>query len=218
MGQSDPLNRVRQGLLLQEFAKGILETADQRRWTIQGLGMLRTYLGGGTRLHIWDDRFAVPDVSEMHNHPWNLFSFVCSGLIRNQRFEYSPSGQLYKRQMLFCGAGGGLKGEPEDTTLELTTDEFLFPGDSYEQRAEEIHQSKPIRGTVTIVHRTVPQGGSPDLASVFWGPGADWVSAEPKPAEDHEIAAIVSEALADWPDNSHWWEVEDDRVRSESPS
>jgi hypothetical protein len=161
-------------------------------WTLQGLGMLRLTLthDRSIRLHVWDDRFAVDDVSEMHTHPWGMRSTIIRGRVDNQRFREVPGANLhFMRQAIFCGEGGGLEGEPEETDLIAYTPERYIDGQTYEQGPEEIHVSSPRRGTVTLVERKF--GEDVDHAYVYWPQGQEWVSAEPRAATTDEITQIL---------------------------
>lgn len=181
------------------LVRDLLERPLGREWTLQGLGMLRTYLSKEVRLHIWDKRYAVPGVSELHTHPWDFSSLVVAGVVRNVRhLSYSgPTiGLPYIRQALRCGAGGGLQGVPEPVFLAARDVEYYDAGTSYRQTAGEIHRSVPEDGTVTLVQREFYE--DKDAAHVFWPDGQVWVSAEPRPATDEEVLAITGNALKRW--------------------
>lgn len=169
-------------------------------WTLQGLGMLRTYLGSDRtfRLHVWDDRYvADPTPSELHTHPWDMESLVIAGQVHNTRFkrELIPREENlnYMEQTIFCGTGGGLEGEPSPCQLVEQPVELYAPGETYFQRSTEIHLSSPLRGTVTLVQRQF--GLDVDHASVFWPIGEEWVTAEPRDATSDEILEIVGTSL-----------------------
>ena len=173
-------------MTLQELVRSALEGEREnptRKWTLQGLGMLRTYVDEAEtmRLHIWDSRFAVPGVSEMHTHPWDMVSRVVSGEVYNRKFVPTDGGYPYMRQKLLCGAGGGLCGVPERVELSTGKGELVLPGESYSQAWHEIHVSEPADGTVTLIRRVF--GSDRDHAYVFWPEGEEWVSAEPRQAE-----------------------------------
>lgn len=205
----------------REAVRVLLENAGSLgydAWTLQGFGMLRLYLSRdkSMRLHVWDDRYAVPHVSEMHDHPWDFDSVVVTGEVRNHRFrqmipnektepllafDYFRREQgleMFRRQTIRCGEGGCEVGGLEDVVLRREPEEIVRAGRSYRQAANEIHVSRPLRGSVTIVKRTVPEGGDPDFAHVFIEPGQPWVSAEPRLATPEEIAAITGTALLTW--------------------
>lgn len=171
-------------------------------WTIQGLGMLRTYIGGkDVRLHVWDERYDV-GASPMHTHPWDMTSKIIAGQLSQRRYldlgaGHSMEGALpYKRQTIFCGAGGGLEGTPEDWLLCPCIEEVYSPGDVYSQWSSEIHTTQSLRGTVTLVSRTF--GGDVDRAYVYWPHDEEWVSAEPRDATPDEVYDILSHSLSRW--------------------
>lgn len=188
---------------LQEIVLNILRDPLKHDWSLQGLGMLRTYISPELRLHVWDPRFKFAEVSEMHTHPWNFHSIVIAGEVRNTRFvevgddDFLQNAGLVNRQQIFCGVGGGLCNETlRQVRLRELEAEVYGSGETYNQLADEIHVSAPAAGTVTLVHREII--GDADHAFVFWPVGEDWVTAEPRPATPEEIEAICSNALITW--------------------
>lgn len=187
-------------------AVSLAENGEYGPWTIQGLGMLRLYIGKDktTRLHVWDDRFiAEPFPSELHTHPWHLYSLVIAGEVRNTRYVHTDPQDVgeygvetYMMQRILCGEGGGLCGVPEEVYLAEQPEERISAGEVYKQRANEIHKSNPLRGTVTLVTRGFD--GDPDHADVFWPAGGPWVTAEPRPATTEEVTVICDTALRTW--------------------
>lgn len=187
----------------KQIVKTILEKANQFEWSLQGLGMLRLYLSKEVRLHIWDSRYAVPNVSTIHNHPWSFTSEIIAGAVINVLFrKVMPlnNGQApdyakpYMTAVLQCGPGGCVKTEPERVMLQQYQQRVYEPGDYYEQKDFEIHQSLPRESTVTIVNRVF--NADPDHASVFWPEGTNWVSAEPRTATAVEVQDITQASLA----------------------
>lgn len=172
----------------------ILVNCDDYEWSLQGLGMLRLYLDDVTRLHIWDDRFRVRNVSQMHTHPWNFSSRVIAGEVTNLIFEEDERGSRYKRQKIRCGEGGGLVGN-WDTVNLLPKAKTYSEGDTYSELAHEIHISRPERGTVTIIEREFLD--DTEHAYVYWEFG-DWVSAEPREAAIEEVHQICNYSLNRW--------------------
>ncbi len=162
---------------------------------------MRLYLDEIRRLHIWDSSLKVPNVSEMHTHPWNFRSHVVAGIVQNEKFVYadrvSPErgAMLYNRQRIFCGVGGGLEGEPDKVLLASTGLHTYVERETYREEAYEIHVSRPQDGTVTIVRREFLDDS--DHAYVYWYEG-DWVSAEPRPATIREIGKVTENALEQW--------------------
>lgn len=179
----------------KKIVRGILHTANEFEWSLQGFGMLRLYLPNGARLHVWDKRYAVENVSLIHTHPWGFKSTIIAGEVFNTRFARTNSASPYKfyEQKLLCGEGGGLCDEPKVVYLKMLKLERYNAGDSYEQESDEIHMSMPLDGSVTIISRTFKEDR--DHASVFWNPGYGFVSAEPRIATQEEVRAITQYSL-----------------------
>lgn len=182
---------------LRDAVHQILLHANSYEWSLQGLGMLRLYLSREVRLHVWDSRYVAPDASVIHTHPWNFTSYIVSGEVRQFRYdEYDgPSASAFKRLLIQCGPDGCAKGEPEPVTLARRDLETYRAGTSYQQFANEIHESLPVSGTVTIVERTFI--GDTEHAFVFFD-GETWGEATPRDATPEEVEAIVGLALKRW--------------------
>ncbi len=195
---------------IKPVVRALLTEPGGMDWSVQGMGMLRCYLPveqpdegvASMRLHIWDSRLAVPNVSMMHTHPWDMESYVVAGHVTNERWVRSDLGELSVwEQDLRPGEGGGLVSAPRINHLTLMIEDAVRAGKSYTQVKEEIHVSRPADGTVTLVYRVVRPGDNPDHAYTFW-PYLDgengWVSAEPHPATDAEVEAVTRHALDRW--------------------
>lgn len=182
------------------------------KWTIQGFGMMRCYIGDqATRLNVWHSAFKTKDVSTIHTHPWHFNSLVVKGGLVNERFipYTSDEAAINNRELenlpsfygtsMKPGMGGGLTKSPQLFRLRSRGLETLNAGEVYSQQAHEVHESRPADGTVTLNHRYRLQN---DEAWVFWpeedGPGG-WVSAEPRLATRSEIEFILRSALEGWP-------------------
>lgn len=183
----------------QALVRSVLEQWEAYEWTVQGFGFARTKLGGVGRIHIWDQRLAVPIVSTTHTHPWPLRSTIISGELVNVRFEVGGEGRPYVRSSIATGEGGGLIGAAEAVFLRAVSTEFYGTGASYEQRPEEIHRTVARDGTVTLLER--PQGPPLEKAVVFWPEGTSWVSAEPRAVKHHQLESVIKYALAAWDAN-----------------
>jgi hypothetical protein len=191
--------------LVKPLVKSILEHPHDREWSLQGFGMLRTYLAPELRLHVWDARSKVPFVSEIHTHPWNFHSYVVAGLVYNIRYERKLFGVKFvmgdegpfREQEILCGEGGHeTDKEAELVLLRPDPTEIVREGEQYTQRAHEIHRSQPEDGTVTIIEREFLDDA--DHAFVYVPRDNDWVSAEPRPATPNEVEAITRNALSRW--------------------
>lgn len=182
------------------LTRAILERPLSYEWSLQGFGMLRLCLADGDlRLHIWDDRFAVPNVSPIHDHPWDFESLIVSGSLKNTRVVDSTAqgyGSPYLHTQIKCGPGGCALGEVRQGLLctPMPNGVRTFrPGDTYSQDADELHSTQALPGTVTIIRRTFSKADR-DIANVWWKEGP-WVSAEPRPATQVEVLKITRTAL-----------------------
>jgi hypothetical protein len=177
------------------------------RWTVQGFGMLRTYLGGPEygkrfRLNVWDSTLAVPGVSIIHDHPWDFDSWIINGQFRNVRYVADEPADRYERynnymfMVIKCGEDGCSVSDPQRIRLRALPIECYVTGDKYHQNAAEIHASYYSNGTVTLNDRV----GDTEHAKVFWvdKPGAHWVDAKPREASPAEVEYATRLALDRW--------------------
>lgn len=200
----------------QLLVRHLLHEFDRHQWSIQGFGMLRLYLSKEVRLHIWHSAFKVPNVSEIHDHPWDFESEVVCGELTNQLYVVLKDGPGnlmveedrttiggYERNpcthhvtKIRCGPGGGVcesEGPPEPRLLLGYCPHTYLAGESYAERAVQVHETKAVDGTVTIVRRTFK--ADTEHARVFFPLGTEWVSAEPRPALPGEVAEFAMAAL-----------------------
>ncbi len=188
---------------IRPLVRSILENWTKHSWSIQGFGMLRTYLEKELRLHVWDSRFAVPNVTDIHDHPWHFESRVVVGRISNTRYRMSPCmhfgpGLGHVKTQIVCGQAGGnvpavMKSRGEHVWLIPQGPEIYEAGAIYRQEASEVHRTSYEDGTVTLVSREF----MPDTehAHVFFKADDDWVSAEPREAKPFEVSTIIERAL-----------------------
>lgn len=187
---------------LRTAIKALLISPFTVPWTIQGFGMMRTYLPYAPnakrfRLNVWDARLAVPEVSMMHDHPWDFTSWVINGKFQNVRFvEDHFNGDEYKYMTIMCGECGGAKSEALSIRLRALPAESYGAGSIYHQDASEVHVSGYDDGTVTLNDRV----GDTEHARVFWPAGLEWVDAKPRPAGPWAIHSATKAALAKWED------------------
>jgi hypothetical protein len=176
---------------------------ESRSWTVQGFGFLRTYFGPADapkkfRLNLWDTRFTVPDVSTIHDHPWDLTSLIVAGRLGNQRYSQTlmRNGEFtHAYTTIKTGEGGGLeKSDFNGCVLNPRSLEHYGPGEEYRQRADEIHETYFADGTVTLNERI----GDTEHARVFWPWGTHWVDAMPRPATPEEVSSAVGASLKGW--------------------
>lgn len=196
-----------QARYLKPLVEQILRDPLNHSWSVQGFGMMRTYFGPADepkrfRLNLWDRRFAVQNVSTIHDHPWHFESIIVAGTFANQRFVMSegslaslPSTHHYA--VIKTGEGGGMEKSPiRNCRMHAAALEVYKAGDEYHQHATEIHKSFYSDGTVTLNERT--RVGDGEHARVFWPFGTDWVDAEPRPATEEEVHLATANSLREW--------------------
>jgi hypothetical protein len=181
---------------LKTLVQAILMNSAAYEWSLQGFGMLRLHLPNNYRLHVWDSRFRVPNVSMVHDHmQWGLHSTVVAGRLVNLRYRENLEGREYLHTTLKPGYGCYFKHPPKPTRLTPLTPHFRSEGQSYDQRAQEIHETEAQDGTVTLMQK-FPTGD--ESARVFWPAHTQWVSAEPRRATTEEVVEITGFALKKW--------------------
>lgn len=188
---------------LRKLVLSILRNPLDHEWSLQGFGMLRTYLDPNTRLHVWSMRSGhrVEGVSDIHNHPWHFKSHMLVGRIRNVRYKEVPADhpaatESFDRVTIQCGENAHIVGEPESVRLWQYASEDVIAGRSYHMRAEDLHRSVPLTGSVSIIERNPLD--DPEHALVYYPTGTQWVDAKPRRATVGEIVGITGEALKLW--------------------
>lgn len=185
---------------LTHLVRELLQFPERRDWSLQGFGMLRTYLAPELRLHIWDPEYRVESVSDIHDHPWHFESIILSGHVENRRYRVSTDGvSTHHRGRIVCGPNPSEHGPKtvEPVRLDQWCEGVFRPGETYRMHADELHASFPSPGAVTLIDRA-KANKDPDRAFVYWPLGTQWVSAEPRPATHDEVMRITSYALECW--------------------
>ncbi len=166
-----------------------------QKWSLQGFGMFRLYLSKSTRLHVWSPKHAYADVDTIHTHPWSFTSHIINGSIHDIPYGEASTGRAYKKQLIVCGPGGGAcdMSKPEEVLIRAGFSQIFRGGSSYSKKAEDIHESQPSNGCISIIERRF----RPDTehAYVYWPAHRDWHSAEPRAATGTEIVDMARHAL-----------------------
>lgn len=188
--------------LMRDLVKTILQSPFDLKWSVQGLGMLRTYISDDQvyRLHIWDSALRVPGVSPIHDHPWHLHSTIVAGNLIQRRYSLYEDGlfcdlplEMLRTSTIKPGENAFTKTDPENALVYAHPLESYLSGQEYSQRKDEIHESLAVDGTVTLVKRTFE--GDRDSARVFWRGNGGWVDAAPRRATREEIVNATALAL-----------------------
>ena len=133
------------------LVRTILEHAADYPWMMQEIGLLGLRLDDRReyRLHVWDPNSGDGD-PPMHDHPFDFTSTVIAGEMTNTRYEEDPLGVEYHRVRY------SLPNEDDrrSDTVRLSGRDDASPRAQYPQLAHELHDSRQVPGTVTIIRQT----------------------------------------------------------------
>ena len=183
---------------LDKIVKQVMENPFNYEWELQGFGMLRTYIDKDTRLQIWLKEFIVPNVTDVHTHPWDFESFIYQGQITNFEFKehnyhepHFDSWYEYDRCLILTGEHAYVK-EKEKVLLDGYGAYSFTKGDTYFHGKDIPHRINFVDGTITILTKLNIHEDS--LAYSYVPSGSEWVSAAPRPAEPEEIRNFIEAA------------------------
>jgi hypothetical protein len=172
------------------LVRNILEHPHDYAWKLQGIGLLGLHLDDRReyRLHVWAPDRSV-GVLVIHDHPYDFVSRIVAGELTNIRYEEDSSGVKYLRERY----------SPPNEEIR-TTDfvqlagkaETYRQGDEYAQLAHELHDSRQLPGTVTIIRQTLRDVRE---LTVCRPEEAPWVSGMSRPATSGEVEEITAQAL-----------------------
>lgn len=166
--------------LSRDDVRRILEHPEDHVWQVQGFGMLRTYLDGPNepRLQVWDQRLATWANNAIHDHPWAFTSVTYAGMLYNQRYKVEPwleflgdppdgFGNGHTTEIVPGTRGGKLSERPVPPCLITPLPvEVYAMGDTYSQHHREMHLTRYLQGTVTVIERFGREEA--DIARVAW--------------------------------------------------
>ena len=186
-------------------ASAAIDSPHGVEWSLQGFGMLRYYLtkDKAWRLHVWDDHYRVDDVTMIHNHPWNLDSWVLSGALVNHRYRVSHRmwGEFGKpthwETRILAGENARPSGHSRAVILVSEPAKFYVAGspqNMYHQEWHEIHCTDALNGTITITFREFINLDR-DHAFSYRMHDKEWVSAAPRTATPDEVSDILERAV-----------------------
>lgn len=191
--------------LSRDEVREILTDWRHYEWQVQGFGMLRIYLPGPgePRLQVWDQRLATWSNNAIHDHPWAFESTIFAGMIYNQRYKIvptehqNPNGHTTE---IVPGVRGGLLSERPVLPCRITPHpvEVYSMGESYSQTHREMHLTKYLPGTVTLITRSERE--QEDIARIAWYGQADEQPpfVNPYPATNDIAAAVIGDCLKAW--------------------
>jgi hypothetical protein len=176
--------------LNQALVRTILEHAQDYSWTMQEIGLLALRLDNRReyRLHVWDPGHSDGD-PPVHDHPFDFTSRIIVGEMTNTLYEENARGVEFIR----------IRYSPADEksrrtdTVRLTAVRSTFTeGDQYSQLASELHASRQIPGTVTIIRCAFKDVSE---LTVCRSDQSAWISGRSRPATGDEVKRISNTAL-----------------------
>jgi hypothetical protein len=213
------------------LVKAILQRAEHYSWEVPANGRLTLVLEPNVAvINVFHSKYRVPNSTTIHSHTVDFRSDIVGGVMRQYRYLRAaadtgrgsapgmntdagdgsappltdvgdrPAARRYWEQELTLD--GKLSRDPMECYLTESAIETYAAGEFYEITADEIHQSVPEDGTVTLItrqHKTTPAS-----VSTFWpwapmAPGArpsDKII--PKEAGEGVVRDVISLALEKW--------------------
>jgi hypothetical protein len=177
--------------LSKALVRTMLEHAEDYPWVMQELGLLGLRLDDKReyRLHVWDpsSSFGEPPI---HDHPLDFTSTVIAGEVTNTRYKADALGVEYRRVRYTPPNEDDRRSDTVRLSGVATT---LRAGGQYHQLAHELHDSRQLPGTVTIIRRTFTRDASE--LTVCNREAAGWVSGQSRPAAPADVKRITARAL-----------------------
>ncbi len=179
--------------LEETLVRNLLEHAADYPWRIQDIGVLGLWLDEtrSYRLHVWNPDGAVGE-PPIHDHPFDFTSTVVVGELVNTRYVEDSNGAEYVRERYVPGREDDRR---VDTVRLLGTSETLRAGTRYRQLAHELHDSRQIPGTVTVLQFEHVSDDLPEV-SACRRPGTPWVTGQARTPTPDEVKRITATALA----------------------
>lgn len=178
----------------------VLGHAHEFRWSVHGIGMLRTYPVAGNktwRINLWHSSLRIPGISSLHTHPWDFASYILAGRIGNVRYLENRNAQAktHLRRQIECGDAGCVIGEDEYTSLTaINPVEVYRAGGQYIQHASEIHATSFDDGSITL-NKRAPYTGNGVPAVIYWPLDEPFVNSDQHVADDNTVAHVVAQCL-----------------------
>jgi hypothetical protein len=177
--------------LTRALVRTILEHAADFPWKIQDIGLLGLWLDDARehRLHVWDPDGCVGD-PPIHDHPFDFTSTIVVGELVNTRYLEDANGVDYHRERY---TPPNDEARRNDTVRLVGTSTTLRAGETYEQLAPELHDSRQRPGTVTVIRFSFER--APRELSICHVDDSPADSGKSRPATSDEVKRITTTAL-----------------------
>jgi hypothetical protein len=168
----------------------ILRNAAAFEWKMQDIGLLGLRLDDRRefRLHVWAPDRRVGELP-VHDHPFDFTSTIVCGEMTNTRYVEDPAGEAFVRTRYTPGEEDA---RTVDSVCLRAQPETFGPGECYRQLAHELHDSRQVPGTVTIMRMTFRDIRPLSVCTRVERP---WVTEVSRPATPDEVATITATAL-----------------------
>jgi hypothetical protein len=176
--------------LTQSLVRTILEHPEGYDWRMQQTGLLGLRLDDhrAFRLHVWGPMYSIGE-PVVHDHPYDFTSIVVVGEMTNTRYVEDPAGTEYQRVRY---TPPDEDARTTDTVRLSSTPTVLRAGEEYAQVAPELHDSRQVPGTVTVIRMSFRDTAA---LTVCTASDAPWVSAQARPPTPDELTTITGAAL-----------------------
>ena len=141
------------------------------------------------RLHVWDPSASAGE-PPIHDHPYDFTSTVIAGEMTNTRYREDPLGTEYIRVRYTLPNDDDRRTDTIRLSGMATTH---TAGSQYHQLAHELHDSRQLPGTVTLIRMTFKTDVSE--LTVCNREAVDWVSGRSHPAALADVKRITATAL-----------------------
>ncbi|HZT64337.1 MAG TPA: hypothetical protein VFA11_00970 [Acidimicrobiales bacterium] len=168
----------------------ILRHAEDFPWRMHDIGLMALRLDEQRqyRLHVWDPTLSVGE-PPIHDHPYDFTSEIVAGELTNTLYHEDRAGEDYVR---FRYPPGAEDLRRSDTVRLSATAATFTEGDHYRQRAQQLHASWQLPGTVTAIRCSWVE--VPALTVCLREEGS-WRSAQTRDARRQEVKAMAARAL-----------------------
>ena len=178
--------------LVKALVHQVLVHSETYPWMMQDIGLLGLRLDDRReyRLHIWDPSSCAGE-PPVHDHPFDFVSQIIVGEMVNTRYTEDPEGFEYNR-IRYSTSNEDVRGASDTVTLSGTPTTYT-EGGRYSQGAHELHDSRQLPGTATIIRMAFKDVSE---LTVCRREDATWVSGRSRPATAEEVKRFTTKALA----------------------
>lgn len=168
----------------------VLRHAGEFPWTMQDIGLLGLWLDDRreVRLHVWGPGHSDGD-PPVHDHPFDFTSTVIAGELTDTVYEMDPGGDEYVRFRYLPAEEDRRRSDVVRLSASANT---LTEGAEYRHLASELHSSRQLPGTVTVIRCAFVEGAE---LTVCHRDAGSWRPARSRPASPGDVEMFTAAAL-----------------------